>query len=63
MELINELNAISTHITNRIGSNITTWHFNDAVKALKAIQLLQKTEFDYRWIEEKTPALILQYGY
>lgn len=62
-ELIGQLNAISTHITNQIGTNITTWHFDNAENALKAIQILQKTKLSYRWIEEKTPILILQHGF
>lgn len=63
LDLIEQFNAMSTHITNRIGTNLTTWHFDKGEKALKAIQMLQETEISYRWIEEKTPALILQYGF
>ena len=62
VNLVNELNQISTKISNQAGSNLTTWHFEKSELALKAVQMLQSEEISFQWIEEKIPALIIQQG-
>ena len=60
-ELVDYFNSISYKITNQVGVPITTWHFNDASQAMKAVLKVQETGIPFRWIEEKIPALIIQY--
>jgi len=60
-ELVDYFNSNSYKVTNKIGVPLTTWHFNDANKVLKAVLKVQETGVPFRWIEEKIPALIIQY--
>jgi hypothetical protein len=61
-EIVDYLNGLSTHITNHTGKLITTWHFDDASKVLKAVLKVQEADVPFRWIEEELEAFIIIYG-
>lgn len=61
-EIVDYLNSLSTHITNHVGKPITTWHFDNGTKVLKAVLKIQEADIPFRWIEEELEALIIAYG-
>ncbi|MEM1120264.1 MAG: hypothetical protein AAGJ18_07425 [Bacteroidota bacterium] len=61
-ELVNNLNQISVKISNQAGKGVTTWHFDQAEMATKAVLMLQEEQIAFKWVEEKIPALIIQQG-
>lgn len=61
-DAVDSLNNLSTHIENEVESGLTTWHFNEASKALSAILHLQGLEnVGFRWVTSDNTRLIISY--
>lgn len=51
--LVGLLNGNSTHLTNHIGKNYATWHFNNLETPLKIIISIQREKLSFRlWKDE-----------
>jgi len=52
-DIVGLLNNNSTHLTNHIGENYTTWHFEELQTVLDIITRLQESKLSYRFWKGK----------
>ena len=57
-DIVGILNNNSTHLTNHIGKNYTTWHFEELQTVLDIITSLQENRLSYRFWKDESLFII-----